>query len=29
MIFRETDNDAAAEILTNNGIRLLTLEDID
>lgn len=29
MIFRVTDNDAAAEILTNNGIRLLTLEDID
>lgn len=29
MIFRVTDNDAAAEILTDNGIRLLTLEDID
>ncbi len=29
MIFRVTDNDAAAEILTDNGIRLLSLEDID
>ncbi len=29
MIFRVTDNDAAEEILTDNGIRLLTLEDID
>lgn len=29
MIFRVTDNDAAAEVLSDNGIRLLTLEDID
>ncbi len=29
MIFRVTDNDAAAEILRKNGISLLELDDID
>lgn len=29
MIFRVTDNDAATEILSKNGIRLLDLDDID
>ncbi len=29
MIFRVTDNEAAAEILTKNGISMLNLEDMD
>lgn len=29
MIFRVTDNDAAAKVLNENGIRLLSQEDLD